>query len=59
MEEQLQADAGAQDVPPYHVVAGNPAKIIRKINTSMDPEQEVTVSQDSVEGAEKPMASLQ
>lgn len=32
---------GPQDVPPFHVVAGNPARIIRKINSSMDPEQNV------------------
>ena len=27
-----------QDVPPFHFVAGNPARIIRKIDTVMDPE---------------------
>ena len=27
-----------QDVPAFHVVAGNPARIIRKIETRMDPE---------------------
>ncbi|KAL4933267.1 sugar O-acetyltransferase [Aspergillus undulatus] len=29
----------AGDVPPFHFVAGNPARVIRKIETSMDPEQ--------------------
>ncbi|KAL4920047.1 trimeric LpxA-like protein [Aspergillus aurantiobrunneus] len=28
----------AGDVPPFHFVAGNPARVIRKIETSMDPE---------------------
>lgn len=27
-----------KDVPPFHVVAGNPAKIIRKIDTTLDKE---------------------
>ena len=31
-----------QDVPPFHVVAGNPARIIRKIETVMDAAQQVT-----------------
>ena len=26
-------------MPPFHVVAGCPARIIRKIKTNMDPEQ--------------------
>ncbi|KAK2743067.1 hypothetical protein FQN57_005023 [Myotisia sp. PD_48] len=26
-----------KDVPPFHVAAGNPAKIIRRIETEMDP----------------------
>lgn len=28
-----------KDVPAFHVVAGNPARVLRKIKTSMDPEQ--------------------
>ncbi|KAF9889582.1 hypothetical protein FE257_007090 [Aspergillus nanangensis] len=28
-----------RDVPPFHFVAGNPARVIRRIETSMDPEQ--------------------
>ncbi|KZF21588.1 trimeric LpxA-like protein [Xylona heveae TC161] len=27
-----------KDVPPFHVVAGNPARILRRIETNMDPE---------------------
>lgn len=30
-----------QDVPPYHVVAGNPAKIIRKLERNPNRKQEV------------------
>ncbi|GES66796.1 acetyltransferase [Aspergillus terreus] len=29
-----------KDVPPFHFVAGNPARVIRRIETSMDPEQQ-------------------
>ncbi|CAG7958227.1 unnamed protein product [Penicillium olsonii] len=29
-----------KDVPPFHFVAGNPARIIRRVETSMDPEQQ-------------------
>ncbi|GME30175.1 Acetyltransferase [Neofusicoccum parvum] len=28
-----------KDVPPFHVAVGNPARILRKIETQMDPEQ--------------------
>ncbi|KAB2569009.1 hypothetical protein BFW01_g8436 [Lasiodiplodia theobromae] len=28
-----------KDVPPFHVAAGNPARILKKIETMMDPEQ--------------------
>lgn len=28
-----------QDVPPFHFVAGNPARVIRKIESSMEAEQ--------------------
>ncbi|KAL4898088.1 trimeric LpxA-like protein [Aspergillus ambiguus] len=28
-----------KDVPPFHFVAGNPARVIRRIETNMDPEQ--------------------
>lgn len=33
---------GHQDVPPFHVAAGNPARILRKIETAMDPSQPTT-----------------
>ncbi|KAK6835554.1 LbHMATGAT [Aspergillus parasiticus SU-1] len=29
-----------RDVPPFHFAAGNPARVIKKIETSMDPEQQ-------------------
>ena len=47
-----------RDVPPFHVVAGNPAKVLRRIEISMDPEQ-AGLAVDSAlddEGAEVPMA---
>lgn len=28
-----------QDVPPFHFVAGNPARVIRRIDSEMDPER--------------------
>jgi hypothetical protein len=28
-----------QDVPPFHVAAGNPARVLRKVETAMDPSQ--------------------
>lgn len=47
-----------QDIPPFHVAAGNPAKIIRKIETAMDPAQKLQANESpkDVEGAEGPMA---
>ena len=50
-----------QDIPPFHVVAGNPARILRKIATAMDPEQTgvedgAAAATEDVEGAEVPMA---
>lgn len=49
-----------QDVPPFHVAAGNPARVIRRIDTKMDPEQilESTSTGQDIEGAEVPMAEL-
>ena len=47
-----------QDVPPFHVAAGNPARVIRKIDTKMDPEQDLMTTGQDVEGAEVPMAEL-
>jgi len=48
-----------KSVPEFTVVAGNPAKIIRKIETAMDPQSGsgwVGWPEDHVEGAEVPMA---
>ncbi|GAP85730.1 putative maltose galactoside acetyltransferase [Rosellinia necatrix] len=36
-----------KDVPPYHFVAGNPAKIIRRIETTMDPSKEGKATLDT------------
>lgn len=48
-----------QDVPAFHVVAGNPAKILRKIETSMDPEQNPSsTTKDGEHGAEIAMAEM-
>lgn len=47
-----------QDVPPFHVAAGNPARVIRKIKTNMDSEQCLESTGQDVEGAEVPMAEL-
>ena len=30
----------SQDVPPFHFAAGNPCRVIRRIETTMDPEQQ-------------------
>jgi len=45
-------------VPPFHVVAGNPARVIRKIKTNMDPEQSVQEAHRDTQGAERPMADM-
>lgn len=47
-----------KDVPAFHVVAGNPARIIRKINTKMDPDCTPDEARPDTEGAEVPMAQL-
>ena len=48
-----------RDVPAFHVAAGNPARVLRRIETAMDPEQsgmrEGDVSKREEEGAEGPM----
>lgn len=44
-------------MPPFHVAAGNPARILRKVETSMDPTQRQDVaSKDIMQGAEAAMA---
>ncbi|KAJ0103866.1 hypothetical protein J7T55_001236 [Diaporthe amygdali] len=42
--------AGSVDIPPYHVAAGNPARILRKI------ERNSKAKMESVEGLKKPVA---
>ncbi|GJN67100.1 acetyltransferase [Purpureocillium lilacinum] len=47
-----------KDVPPFHVVAGNPARVIRKIKTNMDPGQSLQEAHRDTQGAERPMADM-
>ena len=47
-----------QNVPPYHIAAGNPARIIRRIQTTMDPEQRTGHTNQDVAGAEVPISEL-
>lgn len=49
----LSADQrSVQDVPAFHVAAGNPARVLRKIETAMDKDQDTTAIPASREGAE-------
>jgi hypothetical protein len=45
-------------VPDFWVVAGNPARMLRKIETKMDPEHPENQKEDQTFGAEKPMADM-
>ena len=45
-------------MPAFHVVAGNPARIIRKIATDMDKSGGSGTGEDGSRGAEVPMAEL-
>ena len=51
-----------QDVPPFHVVAGNPARVIRRIITKMDSEQRAGPDDDkhivSAQRADEPLTKL-
>ncbi|MCJ1354466.1 MAG: hypothetical protein MMC33_004455 [Icmadophila ericetorum] len=47
-----------KDVPPFTVVAGNPARILRKIKTGMDPEQQAGEEGDKMVPPEALMAKL-
>jgi len=47
-----------KDVPDFWVVAGNPARMLRKIETTMDPEHYANRQPEPVYGAEKPMADM-
>lgn len=48
-----------KDIPPFHVAAGNPAQVLKRIATEMDPSNASTPKskdQSRHEGAEVPMA---
>jgi len=46
-----------QSFPAFHVVAGNPARILKKVETTLDPEYKgPTPLEEKISGAEKPMA---
>jgi hypothetical protein len=46
-------------VPDFWVVAGNPARMIRKIETTMDPAHPSNQqSPKEIHGAEEPMAQM-
>lgn len=48
-----------QNIPAYHLAAGNPARIIRRIKTSLDPEQVVQEDENrDLNGAEVSMKEL-
>lgn len=58
-EERERLMRGRQDVPAFHVAAGNPARVLRRIDTSMDPEQaRGTAAEGGAAGAEEPMAEM-
>ncbi|ERF74555.1 hypothetical protein EPUS_00685 [Endocarpon pusillum Z07020] len=42
--------AGSVDIPPFHVAVGNPARILRRIETSLDSSQRTTNVFASLEG---------
>lgn len=47
-----------QNVPDFWVAAGNPARMLRKIETTMDPEHPSNMRPDEGFGAERPMADM-
>ncbi|KIW02035.1 uncharacterized protein PV09_06538 [Verruconis gallopava] len=48
-----------KDVPDFWVVAGNPARMLRKIETTMDPDQASSQNVPAeTQGAEAPMAEM-
>lgn len=45
-------------MPPFHVVVGNPARIIRKIETKMDSNSGAEIPKLETEGPEAAMAQF-
>ena len=41
-----------KDVPEFHVVAGNPARILKKIKTSLDPAQRSEAADGGADGTQ-------
>jgi hypothetical protein len=47
-----------KDVPDFWIAAGNPARLLRKIETTMDPDHPSNQRMEGTYGVEKDMAEL-
>lgn len=47
-----------KDVPDFWIAAGNPARLLRKIDTAMDPDHPSNQPMEGAYGAERDMAGL-
>lgn len=47
-----------KDVPDFWIAAGNPARLLRKVETTMDPDHPSNQRAEGPYGAERDMAEL-